>query len=400
MKVEWQLGPVQLGTLLSAGILGLALGSVSVGYIADRIGRRAMTIAALWLVSIGSMVLATLVHNFEAFVAVRLLLGIGLGMLTPLALTYLNEWAPRKAANRFSSTIFLLGFATGGVAAGLIGIFLAPLFGWRSLYVVGSLSVLVTLICHFWLPESIQFLSVHKRWDQVRVALTNFRPDRAAAYRAAKEFGTVEAGIATPPASLRSVLYSWNTVKLWLVSALSLFAIHGLTNWLPTVMIAKGASITVAFSLGILVMLMQMCGGFATALIADKIHNRRLVMAIFFLSGGLAMLAFSLGGTVATMMVLIALAAFFIFGAQTVLNNFTALSYETRVRATGTGLAVGVARVGGVLGPFIIGVVQKLGGSFFVVFGILCAALLLAAALILLCKRELSDDLARSPMPH
>jgi MFS family permease len=400
VKVHWQLGPVQLGSLLSVGIIGLALGSVSVGYIADRIGRRAMTIAALWLVSIGSFVLAAVVDSFETFVATRLLLGIGLGMLTPLALTYLNEWTPRHAANRFASTIFLIGFAGGGVAAGLIGIFLAPSFGWRALYWVGSLSIVITLICQFRLPESIQFLSARKRLEEVRAALINFRPDRAEIYQSATVFDNFETDTPKDHARHWSVLRSSNTIKLWLIGALSLFSIHGLTNWLPTVMIARGASITVAFSLGILVMLMQMCGGFATAFFADKINNRRIIIAIFFFCGGSAMLAFSLGNTIITMTVLIALAAFFIFGAQTVLNNFTALSYETPVRATGTGLAVGIARIGGVLGPFVIGVIQKLGGSFFVVFGILCTALILAAILVLLCEPELSDTSPSSAAPH
>jgi MFS family permease len=387
VRAEWSLEPVQLGVLLSAGICGLAVGSLSVGYFADWIGRRAAMLCALWLVTIASALMAVVVHAFVPFLIVRLVLGCGVGMLSPLCLTYINEWAPRRSANRFATTIFVVGFAGGGIGAGLAGIFLAPQFGWRALYAGGALSFIVTLACHRWLPESMQFLAVKKRWVDLNAILVVFRPERAAIYRATTEYS----GMSGPApraglGSLRALLMSRSTLVIWIVGALSLFCVHGLTNWLPTVFIDKGASTTAAFSLGIMAMVAQIIGGLGTAYLADRWRNRRLVMSVGFAAAAVSALALGLASTLPAMTLLLALATLFLFGAQAVLNNFTAVSYPTSVRATGMGLA-------GVLGPLAIGVLQGIWPSTFAVFLLLAIVLAAAALVIMLAPPEATHPL-------
>jgi len=85
---------------------------------------------------------------------------------------------------------------------------------------------------------------------------------------------------------------------------------------------------------------------------------------------------------------LVAAAGFFIFGAQAVLNNYQAMSYHAEVRGTGMGMAVGVNRIGGMLGPVVVGAVASLLPGSLPIFGLFCIALLLAALLIHLGPRE------------
>src|SRR5262249_50430580 len=136
VRHAWQPSPAMIGMMLSSGIVGLSIGSVLQGLIADRIGRRKVMLGALWTLTAASALLATAVHSAVAFALARLVLGMALGMVTPLALTCINEWAPRRNANTFATWVFQFGFSAGGIFAGIAGLTLTSRLGWQSLYFV------------------------------------------------------------------------------------------------------------------------------------------------------------------------------------------------------------------------------------------------------------------------
>jgi MFS family permease len=381
VRKEWGLDASQIGMMLSIGVAGLATGALLQGPLADRFGRRAITLAAVWLLGLASLALAFLAHSFEVFCALRLALGVALGMLSPLAFVYINEWAPSRYANRFATLAFVLPFSLGGIAAGLAGLVVAPEWGWRALYMIGGLALPVALIAHAMLPESVRFLAARERWDRVAHILSRARPDRAAAYvGAAFRSGEPSTGKGAF-ASLLAPHYVRTTLSIWAAGALSLLCIHGLTGWLPSIVLAEGAGVRTAFGYGSLLMTMQIFGGLAGGWLADR-FDRVPVICWGFVGGALSLIA--LAATINGPFAIVAVAAtgFFIFGAQAVLNNHIAMSYETHLRSTAVGVAVAVNRIGGIAGPLLIGFTQGLPAALWATLGMLAFAQLLAAVIL------------------
>src|SRR5579862_6818571 len=183
----WHLAPSQAGLLVSSGLIGFMIGSLQQGKFSDRYGRRLTLLGALWIVTVFSFATATLGRSFFSFCTLRLLTGLGMGALLPLGVTYVNEYAPRRLANTFSMWGWALGWAAGGIVAAAIGIYLTPIFGWQALYYAASLSIVLALVCHLALPESLQFSAMRGNWQGITEVLCRLNPSQAARYKAAGE---------------------------------------------------------------------------------------------------------------------------------------------------------------------------------------------------------------------
>ena len=168
----WGLKAGQAGLLVSSGLVGFLLGAALHGIAADRFGRRGTLLAGLWITSIFTLLTAVLANSFLSFCVLRLLTGLGLGVLLPLATTYINELAPRRMANTFALWGVALGWAAGGTIAGVVGVFATPTLGWQSLYWIGSLSFVLLPFMHVMLPESPKFLAIQGRTAEIRDMLS------------------------------------------------------------------------------------------------------------------------------------------------------------------------------------------------------------------------------------
>ncbi|MEX3939907.1 MFS transporter [Paraburkholderia sp. EG287A] len=390
VRHQWQPSPEMIGIMLSSGIVGLSIGSVLQGLIADRIGRRKVMLGALWTLTLSSGLLATVVHSATSFALARLLMGTALGMVTPLALTCINEWAPRRNANTFATWVFQFGFSAGGIFAGIAGLTLTPHLGWQSLYFVGVLSALVAAAATKWLPESAQYLALRGRNDEVLALLKAARPERESDYREGHILPMRPASRAGSVRDLLSPEYRRNTLVHWVAGALSLFCIHGLTGWLPTMVVNKGGGVSSAFGYGTVVMVASVFGGISMGWLADRMHSRIRAMIVGYIVAAffMAALAVTLGKDGS--MVLIACVGFFIFGAQAIMNNYQAMCYRTEIRGTGMGVAVGLNRIGGILGPVIVGIVASINPDPVWTFAVFTAALILAAGVIALGRTEIA----------
>lgn len=383
----WKPDPTTIGIMLSSGIVGLSLGSVLQGLLADRFGRRKVLLWALFLLTACNLCLAALVSSPLSFAASRMVLGTALGMITPLVITYINEWAPKKKSNTFTIWTFQVGFSIGGILAGVIGITMGQRLGWQSIYVVGSASLLVAIYAYYRLPESIQYLAVREDHEKIRSLLISLRPERAELYRNAS-FTRIRSE--EQRGSIKTLLvpaYRRATLINWVAGFLSLFCIHGLTGWLPSMVIQRGEAISSAFGYGSLIMLASLFGGMSSGWFADRVRSRVKAMVVWYVAAAVAMVALAMFSERYMMIVFVAAAGFFVFGAQAVLNNFQVMSYPTEVRGTGMGIAVGINRVGGIMGPFLIGLLHTISPDPSVTFAGLAAALVLAALCVSLSKR-------------
>lgn len=377
---SWRPSPSEIGMMLSSGIVGLSLGSILQGLLADRFGRRRVMLWALYGMGIASLLLAAAANSPLQFAAFRLCLGTALGMITPLTISYVNEWAPKRTANLYAIWVFQLGFSLGGIAAGAAGAMLAPALGWQAIYLAGAVSIVVAVAAQWWLPESAQYLAARQDFVRIGAILAKVRPERGHLYPGAS-FTTPARS--TPPGSLSVVLrqpFRSRTLVVWVAGALSLFCIHGLTGWLPTLLVERGEALSSAATYGALVMSASLFGGLGSGWLADRTGSRVVAMVAWYGMAALAMVALGHAQGTLAMMTLVAAAGFFVFGGQSVLNNYIAMIYPTEVRSTGVGLAVSINRVGGVLGPVVIGLVKSANPDPVFTFYVLALAMLLACA--------------------
>lgn len=391
----WHLSPSQIGVLLSCGLAGFAAGSAVSGLFSDRIGRRRVLLTGIWLSGIMSLAIALFAKDLATFIGLRFVMGISLGLLMPVGVTYINEIAPKKSANVFTIVFFTGGWIGGATASGFIAAALIPRFGWQSMYYVGGLSIVLALAIQFLLPESISFLASRGRQDAVRAQLTQLWPARAGEFASAT-FTSPDAGVkAGSIAALFSHAFRRQTICFWAMGSLSLFSSYGLSGWLPTIMLKRGENLSVSFAYGSLLVFASAFGSLLSGVVADRIGNRRLAMSGAWLIGAasIAWLAFATGGM--TTFVGIVIAGMFVIGTQTVLNNLVAVSYPTEIRSTAVGLYLGIARVGAMFGPAIAGVLQQATGGPGVMFVVLGAALVTAAVLVFLVARP--EGLPKAP---
>ena len=379
----WGLAPSQAGLLVSSGLIGFLFGAMGHGMVADRFGRRGTLLAGLWIVNVLTLLTAIFATDFWSFCALRLATGLGLGVLLPLGTTFINELAPQRLSNRFSLWGVTLGWSLGGVAAGLVGVYLTPSYGWQVLYYVGALSIPLTLVVHAVLPESPKFLAAHGRLAELRALMTRLRPERGGMYANATFRSADQSSSRNTIAALLTPRYRRVSLTIWLTAFLTLFAIFGLVGWIPTVMIKRGESFASGFGYGALMQATSFIGGLTLATLADRgLAPTARLLGLWWIIGGLAVgtLVFVNGHEFNFTMV--AVAGFCVIGAQHVLNNFTANSYQTNFRASGVGMELGVGRIGGILGPYVIGLLQQVTGGPDAVFWAISGAAIVAGLVI------------------
>jgi MFS family permease len=384
----WGLKPGQAGLLISSGLVGFLLGAAIHGVAADRFGRRGTLLAGLWVTSVFTLLTAWLANSFLTFCALRLLTGLGLGVLLPLATTYINELAPRRVANTFALWGVALGWAAGGTLAGVVGVFATPIWGWQSLYWIGSLSFLLLPFMHLTLPESPKFLAIEGRVAEIRQMLAKLRPERAHIYASATIAADNKVASGNLILELLQPRYRRTTLAIWAAAFLSLFCIFGLSGWIPTVMIARGETFAASFGFGALMQIMSFVGAIALGHLVDRFGHSRGLLGLWWWLGGCAVLTLVFMNNHLVNVTCVAAAGFFIIGAQFVLNNFTAASYDTNVRATAVGMELGVGRVGAILGPFVAGALQQNYQSSLPMFVAIGLAALAAGGIIQFADRR------------
>jgi MFS family permease len=387
VRGPWGLSLQQAGMLVSSGLIGFLIGAAVHGAIADRVGRRVTLLAGLWITTIFSAATAITADSFASFCAVRVLTGLGLGVLLPLSTTYINELAPKRIANTFALWGVALGWATGGAAAGIVGVFVTPHTGWQGLYWVGSLSFVLIPFVHRYLPESPKFALLQGRDVEVKAILSKLRPDRAAIYRD-RAVARPSISERTPVFSLLEAPYRRVTIAIWATSFLSLFCIFGLSGWIPTLMQGRGETFGASFAFGALMQVMSFVGALVCGRLVDRSNRPRQWLCIWSVCGALSVLALIFFHSHWLNLALSAMAGFCIIGGQFVLNNFTANSYETQMRATAVGMELAVGRLGAILGPFVGGALQQaFGGANAMLAAIAVAATGAAVCVVFATKK-------------
>ena len=348
----------EIGPLLSASLVGVLIGALTIGPLGDRIGRRTILIACC--IVYGALSLgAAMATSLTQLIGLRFLIGIGLGAVLPNALALAGELAPRRHLARAMGLVGI-GITFGGVVAGAAAAHFLPIHGWPSLFVVGGiLPIAIALLLWIGLPES------------PAIGTGDAQPGERAGIRA----------IVAPP--LRPL-----TIAIWFSFALVLMVVYLLAGWIPLLIKDQGYSTATASWIATA----SHAGGVAGGIFASLLLSRRSwsIVAIFA-----ALAALSLGiiamreWSIAGLSALLVMVGFFSTGTQNGLNGSCGATYPAAMRATGLGWALGMGRVGSILGPLAGSLAILLGlhdpRSFFI---LPVLPLLIAAALAVWLARR------------
>ena len=398
LKMEWGLGPHALGPVLSAALIGLAVGALTAGPLADRYGRRIVLLCSVCL--FGVLTIATaLAPDVQSLVVLRFLTGLGLGAAMPNASILVSEYAPARSRS-FLITVAFCGFSLGAAVGGFASAWMIPNLGWQSVLVMGGVLPLVVLpILYFKLPESVTFLvSQRAAPERIRAIMKRLAPDLVTTDTTflLPRAGKPAAGAIGLVLSRR---YLFGTLMLWVGYIIALFMVYLFSGWLPTLIkevgqysVADAAVVTAIFQVG------GPAGAIFVGWAMDR-WGRRNVLTLAFLGCGLAI--FAIGQSTGHFVLLCAVACLVGFGLNGVsvgMNALAASYYPTQARATGASWMSGVGRIGAVLSAFAGAQMLSLGWSLAEV----CMTMLIPAgiaALAIYCQCQHGSRLTEPLKP-
>jgi len=352
---DWGIKGPALGPVFAAANFGVLLGSLLFSMVADKVGRRPVLVTGTFFFSV--LTIATSYsQDVTQLLWLRFISGLGLGCIIPQATALVGEFSPRRSRVTLMMCI-TVGFTLGAAIGGFVAAWLIPNFGWRSVFLFGGTVPFAIAIAMAWgLPESLQFLAVRKvkraeltRW--LRQLDPSLPIGDGTAYVANE--GS-KAGV--PLMHLFRDGRTGFTLLLWVVNFMNITILYSLSNWLPTVVTGMGYPTQTAVLVGTVLQVGGTIGTFGLAwLIA-----RRGFVPVLAVTFAIATVSIALIGqpgiSLALLTAIVFIAGWCVVGGQPGLNALSGTYYPTYLRSTGVGAGLGVGRAGGILGPYIGGV--------------------------------------------
>jgi putative MFS transporter len=373
---EWKLRPSQVGLISSAGFLGMFAGALVAGLLADRFGRKPLFQCTLVIYSIATG-LCALAGSLGTLLGLRFLVGLGLGGELPVASTLVSEFSPTR--RRGLMIVLLESFwAYGWVLAALIGYLLIPRFGWRIAFLIGAVPALYVLILRRSIPESPRFLEAKGRSAEAESVM------RQVEEQSTQEGVVAVAGTATTALAvggtwgeLFSKPFRRRTIMLWLIWFGIVFSYYGIFSWLPSLLRVTYPLVT-TFQYTLIITLAQIPGYFSAAWLVER-WGRKATLAVYLVLCAVGAYFFRTSTSVAAILIWGCVISFFNLGAWGVLYTYTPELYPTRVRSSGAGSATAFGRIGGIIGPYIVGLLLPTwgagAGAIFAVFAVVFIAI-------------------------
>ncbi|MDT1063213.1 MFS transporter [Paracoccus sp. CPCC 101403] len=359
LKSSWQLGPEALGVVFSTSLAGMAVGGLFIAPLADRFGRRPLIVALLTLIT-ASMLLSSRVQNVTELVILRAIIGMAVGAFLASVSTIAAEYAPPGQQGMIVAGT-IAGYPLGAVLTGLVVAHALPVHGWRAMLAgAGFVSLAILPLVVVLLPESIDYLKRVQPKDAL--ARLNRLLGRLGE-TALPSLPPRISGSRISPATIFRDGRLAGTLCLWIAVIMGFMTFYFLVSWITQLSVQSGLAVENAIYAGALFNLGGFVGTFVIGGIAIRIGLQRATFAAM-LCGAVVVAAFGyLSVTLAVTLALAFLAGFTTNGG---FNSFYALAaalYPSEIRSTGIGWAMGIGRIGAVIGPMLGGVLigQGLG---------------------------------------
>jgi len=356
---EWKLPSDQVGLIGSAGMAGMFVGALVSGIVADFYGRKTVFQWTLLIFCIATA-LCALAWSVTSMVVFRFLVGLGLGGELPVVASLLSEFIPRQKRAKY--VVLLESFwAYGWFIAAVIAYFVIPAFGWRIAFAIGFVPAAYVFIVRRALPESPRWCESKGNMieaDAITSTLEKESEGITGIVLPPLEFNPAN-GTSSSPAlgfmSLWQTPYLRHTLVLWVLWFGLVFGYYGIFVWLPTLLVKSGYSLVSSFGYVVWITFWQIPGYYSAAALIERIGRKPVIVSYLSLSAFAAYMFGHASSNVPLMFWACAM-SFFNLGAWGAVYAYTPELYPTRIRATGFGSAVAFGRIGGILAPFVVGI--------------------------------------------
>ena len=356
---EWKLAPSEVGLIISGGYIGQLIGALFFGWLAERIGR--LHVLLITIVMFVSMDIACLfAWSGMSMLAFRFFQGIGTGAEVPVASAYINEFIGAKKRGRFF-LLYEVIFPVGLMFAGMIGYFLVPIYGWRSMFIIGLVPSILTIPLRWFMPESPRWLASRGRIAEAEAVVKSLEDD------------LIKRGIVLPEPIVRQLdpkataqsdwrelfrgIYLKRTLTIWFLWLCAYMVNNGMITWLPTLyrQVFK-LPLQTSLAYGWTTSAFGVVASIACALLIDKVGRKPWYTAAFFLGTVPLMILAYVGANSAVEVLILVTCVYAVI--QTIsfsLYLYSAELYPTRLRAIGTGFGSAWLRAGSSVGPMLVG---------------------------------------------
>ncbi|UWX97003.1 MFS transporter [Arthrobacter zhaoxinii] len=396
---EWGLTGAQLGYLLSAALVGMAVGSIFVSTVSDIIGRQKTVLIGVCIVAAG-MLASFFAPSYAVLVILRFLTGIAIGTLQSTISVFASEFSNAKRRSTALS-IVSIGQPIGGVLGGLISGVLISQYGWRSAFLFGAVVtfLMIPLVMKVF-PESVDYLLVRRPANAlarvnhslraIRQPAVDVLPDTVAADQRKSRFADILTGY-----------NARRTILLALAYFVLMASFYFANSWTPRLITASGFTAQDGINAGVLFSVGAIIGGVLLGLFGARFPMRK-VLAVFFVIGAATFVVFANSTTGPLGWALFA-AALVGFGSNAPIAGMLAISptyYTSEVRGTALGLVIGMGRVGAIISPILAGALIDGGWTAGDLYFLFVIPMALGAVIIsLLGQPVLRGSASKEPAP-
>ena len=375
---DLNLGPITLGFVFSAGLIGMAIGAIFLAPLADRFGRKKLILASALIMGL-SVLLTAFSETILELIIMRLISGLGIGCMLATTATLTSENVLNNSKD-FWVSLVISGYPVGAVVSGYVAAAIIPSYGWESMFLLAGLTTLITIpLIFFFVSESPQFYlkkqpdGALEKVNRILIKM-NFKP--------LDSLPDVE--LITTNNSLVSRLFSnkykISTLQLWAALFFAFGCLYFLISWIPKLATDAGLSIELAIYAGTIFNVGAFFGIILQGYFSSKIGLKKTISIFLFLTF-LLMASFKLFVGTDILLLIYFLLGFSLQGGFVGLYAVAARLYPTEFKTTGAGWAIGMGRVGGILAPLIGGFLISIGLSLSANFFIFSIPALLASVL-------------------
>jgi len=328
------------------------------------------------------------VHSFEIFAILRILSGVGLGACIPVAVTLMAESAPTSKRGFFTSSIMSF-YIFGWVVAGIVAIYIVPVFGWRVCYLTGGLPALYSIFLWFKMSESAHWL-LRKGREEEAIKVVQRIEIMAKGTAENWSVGTLTTLAPAKQGNAKEIFskrFRKVTITNWTIYFMGSVLIYGISGWLPTLLVEAGYGLVKGYSFAVLQNLFSVAGSISIGFFADIIGRKlNVTLSWLFTSIFAALLGFATSQW--QVVILCIIVGFLMNGALSTTQPLLTEGYPTEFRNTGVAWAQAFGRLGGFTGPIAAGYIQQLGAGFSGLFIFFAIPALIAAVVAFFFVKE------------
>jgi MFS transporter, AAHS family, 4-hydroxybenzoate transporter len=351
---DWHVEKAAFGSVFSANLLGLMLGSLWITPIADRFGIRRVLIICVLLYSFLTL-LMVYANSIPVLMGARLLCGIGMGGAMPCAMALMSEYSPPRKRT-LMVTLAACGFSLGGAAGGFVAAILIERFGWQAVFAAGGIAPLCLIPAMLiFLPESLpRLLKDDVPYVRLRQVVARMKLNWEPVLSPQSNEVTSVQSERLAVGELFRYGFARPTLLLWATFVMAMLLLYFMVSWLPTLLKDSGFDLQHANLLTSLFLFAGTLGAGVMAYYADRVENKvRLLCCVLAGAGVFTGLLGMFHDQTWVVILLVFAAGLCIIGGQLTLNAFCSNFYPPHCRATGTGWALGIGRFGSIVAPLI-----------------------------------------------